>query len=69
MKVDELNSKYESMTPQSILEWALKAHRSSVGLSSSFGGQSAVLLHMAVQIDRSVPILFLNTGFLFKETL
>lgn len=36
---------------------------------SSFGAESAVLLHMVAQIDPTVPVLFLNTGKLFGETL
>ncbi len=36
---------------------------------SSFGAESAVLLHMVAQIDPATPILFLNTGKLYGETL
>ena len=36
---------------------------------SSFGAESAVLLHMIAQIDRAFPILFLDTGKMFDETL
>lgn len=40
-----------------------------IALVSSFGADSAVLLHMAAQIDRATPVLFIDTQFLFKETL
>ena len=40
-----------------------------VGVISSFGAESAVLLHMVSQVDAAVPVLFLNTGKLFGETL
>ncbi len=36
---------------------------------SSFGTESAVLLHMIAEFDRALPILFLDTGLLFPETL
>jgi phosphoadenosine phosphosulfate reductase len=36
---------------------------------SSFGAESAVLLHLTARIDPATPILFLNTGKLFGETL
>jgi phosphoadenosine phosphosulfate reductase len=36
---------------------------------SSFGAESAVLLHMVSDMDRSVPVIFLETGKLFAETL
>src|SRR5947199_1245728 len=43
--------------------------RGRIALVSSFGAESAVLLHMASQIDRSVPVIFLDTGKLFWETI
>lgn len=36
---------------------------------SSFGTESAVILHMAAQVAPDVPVLFINTGKLFEETL
>ena len=36
---------------------------------SSFGAESAVLLHLVAQVDPNTPVLFLNTGKLFGETL
>jgi len=38
-------------------------------LVSSFGAESVVLLHMAAQVDASVPVLFVDTEMLFPETL
>ena len=40
-----------------------------VAAVSSFGAESAVLLHMIAQIDRDVPVIFLNTQKIFGETL
>lgn len=40
-----------------------------VAAVSSFGAESAVLLHMVAQIDRDVPVLFVNTQKIFGETL
>lgn len=36
---------------------------------SSFGAESAVLLHMVAQVDRDVPVIFTNTQKMFGETL
>lgn len=41
----------------------------STAIASSFGAESAVLLHMVAQIDTATPILFLDTGQLFPETI
>ena len=40
-----------------------------IALVSSFGAESAVLLHMVARIDRRTPVIFLDTGKLFGETL
>ncbi|MCC5964473.1 MAG: phosphoadenylyl-sulfate reductase [Rhodobacteraceae bacterium] len=55
-------------TPQDFLADALDriAH---VAMVSSFGADSAVLLHMIAQIDRALPVLFIDTLALFPETV
>ncbi|MBO6784785.1 MAG: phosphoadenylyl-sulfate reductase [Alphaproteobacteria bacterium] len=40
-----------------------------VGVLSSFGAESAVILHQVAQIDPATPVLFLETGQLFAQTL
>lgn len=40
-----------------------------IAVVSSFGTESAALLHLVAQVDRSVPVIFLDTGKLFAETL
>lgn len=40
-----------------------------IAVVSSFGAESVVLLHMLASIDRTTPVIFLNTGKLFGETL
>lgn len=40
-----------------------------IAVVSSFGAESAVLLHMVAQVDPTTPVIFLNTGKLFGETL
>lgn len=52
-----------------VLEIALNEFRGEVAVISSFAAESVVLLHMVAEIDPATPILFLNTGKLFGETL
>src|SRR6201999_3731993 len=40
-----------------------------IALVSSFGADSAVLLHMVSEIDKKTPVVFVDTGQLFPETL
>lgn len=55
--------------PQDVLRWAKARFGRRVALVSSFGAESAVLLHMAAEIDPSIPVLFLDTGMQFGQTL
>jgi phosphoadenosine phosphosulfate reductase len=43
--------------------------RRRIAVVSSFGAESVVLLHMVAEIDRSVPVISLDTGQLFAETI
>lgn len=53
-----------------ILEPLVKqVFRNRIALVSSFGAESAVLLHMAAQVDRNIPIIFLDTQKLYWETI
>ncbi len=51
------------------LREALDRFRGRIALVSSFGADSAVLLHLLSRIDAAVPVLFIDTGHLFPETL
>jgi phosphoadenosine phosphosulfate reductase len=64
-----LNARLNGASPQAILAEALGLHAGRIALVSSFGAESAVLLHMVAAIDPSTPILFLDTGQLFGQTL
>jgi phosphoadenosine phosphosulfate reductase len=64
-----LDARLRSAEPQEILRAAIKHYGGRLALVSSFGAESAVLLHMVSEIDPSVPVLFLDTGMLFGQTL
>lgn len=65
----EFNARLEHATPQQVIRAALDQFSGRIAILSSFGSESAVLLHMVAGIDRHVPVLFLDTGMLFLETL
>ena len=64
-----LESSLRHQTPQRILRAALGAFGDRIALVSSFGAESAVLLHMVSQIEPDLPVLFLDTGMQFGQTL
>ncbi|NIJ40081.1 phosphoadenosine phosphosulfate reductase [Parvibaculum indicum] len=69
-RLRELRDAYESLAPQDLLEVMIKSEfQGRIAAVSSFGAESAVLLHMISQIDPTTPVIFLNTGKLFGETL
>lgn len=69
-RVKTLNARYKHHSATSVLERALQdAQVGRTALVSSFGAESIVLLHMVSIMDRSTPVLFLDTEMLFPETL
>ncbi|HWM60822.1 MAG TPA: phosphoadenosine phosphosulfate reductase family protein, partial [Rhizomicrobium sp.] len=66
----ELQDKAAGRDAHGILELALTGEfAGKTAVVSSFGAESAVLLKLVADIDPGTPILFLNTGKLFGETL
>jgi 3'-phosphoadenosine 5'-phosphosulfate sulfotransferase (PAPS reductase)/FAD synthetase len=55
--------------PDEIIAEAAKAMPGRLAVVSSFGTESAVLLKLVADVNPSLPILFLDTLWLFKETL
>ncbi|SMP30225.1 phosphoadenylyl-sulfate reductase [Shimia sagamensis] len=69
-KVDVLNARYRHHSATAVMEAALKDPQAGkLALVSSFGAESVVLLHMAAVVDRSIPVIFVDTEMLFTETL
>ena len=64
-----LRHQVEKQEVDGILRVALNSFAGKIAVISSFGAESVVLLHHVAQIDPTVPVLFLNTGKLFGETL
>ncbi|MGH6760721.1 MAG: phosphoadenylyl-sulfate reductase [Phyllobacterium sp.] len=65
-----LQARYGKLEPQLIIELAVDhLFNEDIAVVSSFGAESAVLLHMISQIDRSTPVLFLDTGKHFTATI
>ena len=66
----ELEDAYGDLDGPDLLQPLItRVFPSRIALVSSFGAESAVLLHMAARIDRRTPVIFLDTGKLFGETL
>ena len=64
-----LNARFEGVGPDAVLAWAAERFMPRLAATSSFQTQSVPLLHLISQVRPHVPILFLDTGYHFPETL
>jgi phosphoadenosine phosphosulfate reductase len=62
------NFHLEDVRPQERVAWAVEQFSDRLVLSSSFGAQAAVCLHMVTTFKPDIPILLIDTGYLFPET-
>lgn len=67
--LETLNAEFEKQKPQEIVAWAIKVFAPKIAMTSSFGPESGTLLHMVSRVDPNTPVLFLETGYHFPETL
>lgn len=63
-----INGKLEHLTAQERVSWALENLPGEFVLSSSFGIQAAVCLHLVTRQRPDIPIILTDTGYLFPET-
>ncbi|HKW53783.1 MAG TPA: phosphoadenylyl-sulfate reductase [Stellaceae bacterium] len=65
-----LDGRYGGLEGETLLRPLIEREfKGRIALLSSFGAETALLLHMVAQIDADTPVIFLDTGKLFGETL
>lgn len=64
----EANAWLGRRTVEQRIEWAFEVLPGEHALSSSFGAQSAAILHLVTRLHPHVPVVFVDTGYLFPET-
>ncbi|MFL6839182.1 MAG: phosphoadenylyl-sulfate reductase [Bradyrhizobium sp.] len=65
-----LDQVLRAASPAEVIEAALKIiGRERLAVVSSFGTESAALLKVMADVDPAIPVIFLDTGWLFEETL
>jgi phosphoadenosine phosphosulfate reductase len=66
----ELDRALRDATPAEVIATAVKSvGRDKLAVVSSFGTESAALLKVMAEVDPAIPVVFLDTGWLFEETL
>jgi len=66
--LQQWNELLEKESALARVEWSMKNLPAQFVLSSSFGIQSAVMLHLLTQVEPNIPVLITDTGHLFPET-
>jgi len=68
MALAQVNNQLDKLSAQDRISWALEHLPGEFVLSSSFGIQAALLLHMVTRQKPNIPVILTDTGYLFPET-
>jgi phosphoadenosine phosphosulfate reductase len=68
LDLEAANAVLEKRSAEERVRWALDGLRPHIVLSSSFGAQAAVLLHLVTRQWAEIPVILVDTGYLFPET-
>jgi phosphoadenosine phosphosulfate reductase len=66
--LEEINAQLAPLGAEDRVAWALEHVPGPHVLSSSFGAQAAVSLHMVSRLSPRIPVVLIDTGYLFPET-
>lgn len=66
--IASVNAKLEALPAEERIVWARDNFPDKLVLSTSFGIQSAVMLHLISKVAPETPVIFVDTGYLFPET-
>lgn len=66
--LEHCNRTFEALDPVERVEWAFENLPGGHVMSSSFGAQAAVSLHLITRVEPRIPVILIDTGYLFPET-
>ena len=66
--LERQNRKLEGLSAEQRIEWALQNLPGNHVMTSSFGIQAALMLHLVTRVAPSIPVVLVDTGYLFAET-
>ena len=68
LDLEAANADLKNAPAEHVVRWARERFGRGLVMSSSFGAESAVMLHLVSRLVPGIPIIFLDTGYLFPET-
>ncbi len=66
--LNEVNQQLAQAEALEVIRWGHQQFGKGLVLSSSFGVQAAVMLHLATTVVPDIPVIFIDTGYLHPET-
>jgi len=66
--LDAANAELADAPAEQVIRWAHDRFGDGLVMTSSFGAQSAVMLHLVTSAVPGIPVIFVDTGYLFPET-
>lgn len=64
----DANERLRDVDAHDAIRWAAETFSDGLVLTTSFGAQSAVMLHLAASVVPDIPVIWVDTGYNFKET-
>ncbi len=68
MNLKTVNDELKQRNTLDVISWSYDTFKDSLVMTSSFGENSAVMLHLVKQIVPDIPVIFIDTGYLTRET-
>lgn len=68
LNLNTLNQTHRETSAQELVQWGVETFGQGMVLSTSFGIQSAVMLHLVTQVVPNIPVIWIDTGYLPAET-
>ena len=67
LDLDSINASLRNKSAQEVVQWALGLGKKTIA-TTSFGRNAAVTLHLVSEVDRSVPTIWVDTGYNLRDT-
>lgn len=68
LNLSQINQQLENAEASSLVEWSAETFGDGLVMSTSFGIQAAVMLHLVTKITPRIPVIWVDTGYLPIET-
>ena len=66
--LEHCNARFQNMSVEERVRWSLANLPGQHVVSSSFGAHAAVSLHLLSRLKPDIPVILIDTGYLFPET-